>query len=100
MASFADMQARARARASRDTPEITMDNTERQQGDPGEDTFDNSDNENTGATLQRNHGNNDLTRIIQLYNLPEGTLADVERFQQVCFQASCFDTNMRPQFNT
>ena len=64
-----------------------MDDAEHQQGDRGEDTPDNSDSENANTTPRRNHSNDNPTQMIRFYNLPEGTIADVQRFQQVCFQA-------------
>ncbi|KAF9644916.1 hypothetical protein BDM02DRAFT_3121135 [Thelephora ganbajun] len=88
MASFAEMHARALARpvqsSTRNTPEINMDNVEGQPGDQGNDSFDDDNLGNDAHTAQhRNLTINEATQLIRRYNLPEGTIADVERFHQL-----------------
>jgi len=86
MASFEELQARALARTTtRDTPEITMDGTESQlAANQRDDSFDDGELHNSTDTAPpRSLTTNTVAQLIRHYNLPEGTIADVERFQQL-----------------
>jgi len=87
MASFADLQARALARNTQtttNTPEVDMDNAESQLEDQenGTPDYDNPSND-TGAAPHRGLTVDELTQLVQRYNLPERTLADAVTFQRV-----------------
>lgn len=102
MSSVADFQARAMARAMRmnhNTPEITMNNTPSPPENEGNGGSDNEAIENNASPTTDEvippvntvrHGDltaDDVTRLIQRHNLPEGVALDVRDFQRVFSQA-------------
>lgn len=83
MASFAEMQARASARISRTTPEITMEGTENEPRNGEDSSFDGDDADNTNNTPPREVLVNEVGCLVRRYNLPTGTTTKVEEFQQL-----------------
>jgi hypothetical protein len=95
MSSFQDLAARASARgiqAAQNTPEINM---EIQSEDQENDTLNDDGLDNDVSTMPpRRLTADELIPLIRRYNLPEATIADVERFQRVFSQLMYFfDTN-------
>ena len=90
MASLSELQARANAQQTGNTPntpDIDMDNTESQSEDPENDSRSDSGlNNDTETTPDRRLTINEVTHLVHRHNLPEGTVADVEGFQQVIFR--------------
>ena len=90
MASLSELQARANARQmgnTLNTPDINMDNTESQSDGPENDSLSDSGlNNDTETTPDRRLTIDEVTHLVRRHNLPEGTVADVERFQQVIFR--------------
>ena len=61
-----------------------MDDTENQPEDQGNSSSNDANvDDDTDAVPQRNLTVGEVTQLIWRYNLPEGTVADVEKFQQV-----------------
>ena len=61
-----------------------MDNIENQPEDQGNGSSNDTNfDDNTNAIPQRNLTVSEVTQLIQCYSLPEGTVADMEKFQWV-----------------